>query len=495
MKLSMWMIANRLSPLMEIKTNIRQDAAPILKSARLVYSTNCVHVCQEGDHVICNGEGDTISLYDVTVKEAFEIIQDVFDFYQDWEDDIQKAVQRNDFQKIVDSSELLIQNPMSIQDANNKLLAISRHPDPATVDEEWEYISRYGYSSLNAVKAFDLSNSGIDFTRRGAHHFTPADSPLLKYGGLSYVLQLNGVECGRMTVLEMIRPTNPGDYQLLDRIAQYLEPALGTITLSGTDRPHFNALYSLIFHRTYDPRELQMQLTYQQWTENDYFQMFLIQPDSLQNSFRSIEILYGILQHNLPSCVVLRKDPFLLVLSNQILEGKQNLMDFLDALHKSNHIRVSFSLAAQGTAEIPWMLNQCLFGIKDAQIKTPDRWLTGFSRHAVDFILFFAEKNERVHACHPLIRKLWNDWETNGDEVFHTLLSYLDNERSVSKTSAALFTHRNTVMYRIRKIQDIYPVDLNDPETRYYLRLSMEILSSPVRLQAQAYSGPDYSAD
>ena len=50
-------------------------------------------------------------------------------------------------------------------------------------------------------------------------------------------------------------------------------------------------------------------------------------------------------------------------------------------------------------------------------------------------------------------------------------------------------------MYRIRKIQDIYPVDLNDPETRYYLRLSMEILSSPVRLQAQAYSGPDYSAD
>ena len=32
MKLSMWMIANRLSPLMDVRTNIRQDAAPALKS-------------------------------------------------------------------------------------------------------------------------------------------------------------------------------------------------------------------------------------------------------------------------------------------------------------------------------------------------------------------------------------------------------------------------------------------------------------------------------
>ncbi|MCI5758969.1 MAG: helix-turn-helix domain-containing protein [Eubacterium sp.] len=487
MKLSMWMIANRLSPLMDIKTSIRPDAAPVLKSARLVYSTDCVHVYPEKNYVVCSGEGDKIYLYDVTVKEAFEIIQDVFDFYQDWEDGIQKAVQKNDFQKITDSCELMIQNPMNIQDANNRLLAISRHPDPATVDPEWEYISRYGYSSLNAIKAFDLSNSNIDLSRHGVHHFTAADLASLEYGGLSYILEFNGVPCGRMTVLEMVRPANAGDCQILDRIAQYLEPALGTITLSGASSPCFNAIYSLIFHRTYDPRELQMQLTYQQWTENDDFQMLLIQPDSRQNSYRSVEILYGILQHNLPSCVIFRKDPFVLVLSNQILEGNQNLTDFLTTMHKSNQIRAAFSLGAKGTAEIPWMLNQCLFAIKNTDLKTPDGWLTGFAPHAIDYILFFAEKNERVHACHPLIRKLWYDQETNHDETFQTLLTYLDNERSVSKTSAVLFTHRNTVMYRIRKLQEIYPVDLNDPQTRYYLRLSMEILSSPVRLNMESF--------
>ena len=44
MKLSMWMIANRLSPLMDISVNIRPDAKPILNSARVAYSTNTAHV-------------------------------------------------------------------------------------------------------------------------------------------------------------------------------------------------------------------------------------------------------------------------------------------------------------------------------------------------------------------------------------------------------------------------------------------------------------------
>ena len=76
MKLSMWMIANRLSPLMDIAVNIRQDAKPILNSARVAYSTNTAHVYQSGNNVIVEGEGDQILLYDIKLKEAFDRIQE-----------------------------------------------------------------------------------------------------------------------------------------------------------------------------------------------------------------------------------------------------------------------------------------------------------------------------------------------------------------------------------------------------------------------------------
>lgn len=495
MKLSMWMIANRLSPLMDLKTNISADARPVLNSARLVYSTNCVHVYQEQDYVVCSGEGDSIYLYGVTEKEAFEIIQGVFDYFQDWEADLQAFIRKNDFQKIVNSCEILIQNPMDIQDANNKLLAISRHPDPAAVDPEWLYMSRYGYSSLNAIKALDLSQSNTDFTRHGVQPFSPADSSGLRHGGISYCLQYNGIDCGRMTILEMLRPINPGDYQLLDKIAQLLEPVMGNAVLSDHSPSQFNALYSLVFQKSYDVRELQLQLAYQQWTEGDDFQMLLIQPDYLQNTYRSVEILYSILLHNLPSCVIFRKDPYILVLSNQLLEKRHNLLDFLGTLHENNKIRAAFSIGAKGTAEIPWMVRQCLFAMKAAESENTENWLFYFEKYAVDYMLFHARGNEQIHACHPMVRKLWDEKEKNEDELFKTLMIYLDNERSVNKTSAALFTHRNTVMYRIRKLQETYSLNLDDPGTRYYLRLSMQVLASPVRQSTQFFSGPPLNSN
>ncbi|MBC8572602.1 helix-turn-helix domain-containing protein [Jingyaoa shaoxingensis] len=40
----------------------------------------------------------------------------------------------------------------------------------------------------------------------------------------------------------------------------------------------------------------------------------------------------------------------------------------------------------------------------------------------------------------------------------------------------ACYTHRNTVLYRIRKIQDMLDHDLSDPYTREYALLSIKVL-------------------
>ena len=71
MKLSMWMIANQMTEL-DVKLEISEDAPAVLNSARLAYATNCVHVYQENDYVVCDGEGDRIYIYDMDVTRAFE---------------------------------------------------------------------------------------------------------------------------------------------------------------------------------------------------------------------------------------------------------------------------------------------------------------------------------------------------------------------------------------------------------------------------------------
>ena len=65
-KLSIWMIANQMTEL-DVKLEIREDAPTVLNSARLAYATNCVHIYQEKDYVVCDGEGDRIYIYDMDI--------------------------------------------------------------------------------------------------------------------------------------------------------------------------------------------------------------------------------------------------------------------------------------------------------------------------------------------------------------------------------------------------------------------------------------------
>ena len=76
----------------------------------------------------------------------------------------------------------------------------------------------------------------------------------------------------------------------------------------------------------------------------------------------------------------------------------------------------------------------------------------------------------------PAVLELYGRQQQNGDELFRTLQIYLENERSISRTSEILYTHRNTVLYRIRKIQDMFDHDLSDPYTREYTLLSVKVL-------------------
>ena len=471
MKLSMWMIANRLSPLMDISSEISLEAKPILTSARLVYSTNCAHVYQDGPNVICDGEGNRITLYDIDVKEAFEIIQGVFDYFQDWSDQIEEAVECEDYQKVLDESMLILQNPMILMDGNCRLLAISNTPEMRELDPEWDYLCRYGYSSINSLHAMRYDYSNIDFSHHGNQKFNFSASKALAFGGVSYNMVFNNISCGRLTLLEKNRQTNPGDYQILERIARLIEPRLGAADPMITS--HWNVIYNLLDQKPFNEKELSLQLAYNQWTRTDTFQTILLQPlpDEPESS---IHMLSRTVSRYLPSCSVLIRDRSILVIGNRQLDTDAGIISFLHSLIGSNSIRAAFSLPAQGIASLPYLARQAAYAAETNQNSTET--LSSFLNCGLDYLLNCENSLEKIYACHPAVVILWKNALEKNDELYTTLKTYLDCERSLSKTASALFTHRNTVLYRIRKCQELLGDAMDIPEMRYYLRISMKIL-------------------
>ena len=60
-----------------------------------------------------------------------------------------------------------------------------------------------------------------------------------------------------------------------------------------------------------------------------------------------------------------------------------------------------------------------------------------------------------------------------GTDFYNTLKEYLLHGNNVSMTSKKLFIHRNTMIYRLGKINEILGVDINAPAVSQRLMLSM----------------------
>ena len=87
---------------------------------------------------------------------------------------------------------------------------------------------------------------------------------------------------------------------------------------------------------------------------------------------------------------------------------------------------------------------------------------------------------KNLEGCRGLIAKeirMLHTYDKEKDtEYCETLYQYLNCSRSLKKTCDVLFTHRNTVLYRIRRMQDDFCIPLDDPSAHARLLFSVSIV-------------------
>lgn len=79
---------------------------------------------------------------------------------------------------------------------------------------------------------------------------------------------------------------------------------------------------------------------------------------------------------------------------------------------------------------------------------------------------------------HRVLGPLLDYDRAHGSELMVTLHAYLENQRSAQKAAAVLFTHRQTVIYRIRKISELTGLDLAETASVAQLWLAAQTRDS-----------------
>ncbi|MBO7252369.1 MAG: helix-turn-helix domain-containing protein [Oscillospiraceae bacterium] len=108
-----------------------------------------------------------------------------------------------------------------------------------------------------------------------------------------------------------------------------------------------------------------------------------------------------------------------------------------------------------------------------------DKWIIPFSHCALDHLLHnISGPLQPWHIVAPQLRTLRSYDQEKGTQYFDTFREYLLQERDIPRTADALIIHRTTLLYRLKKIQSLIHIDLEDPRQRLYLALSLCIMDT-----------------
>lgn len=77
---------------------------------------------------------------------------------------------------------------------------------------------------------------------------------------------------------------------------------------------------------------------------------------------------------------------------------------------------------------------------------------------------------------HPFVLALYQQDIDDRSDNLETLYIYLLHERSYLKASKLMNLHRNSIVYRVGRVQEMFPMDLDDETVRNYIIFSYEML-------------------
>lgn len=86
-----------------------------------------------------------------------------------------------------------------------------------------------------------------------------------------------------------------------------------------------------------------------------------------------------------------------------------------------------------------------------------------------------SKEDEFTRFYKEYIEPIVNYDETHGTELLKTLESYFKNNGNLKQVSKDLYTHYNTVIYRIQKIQEILGINLKDAKDRLNVEVALQI--------------------
>lgn len=380
-------------------------------------------------------------------------------------------------QSIIDHAYYTFGNPIFVFDAGFNLIAANWEA-AKKANVGLELIEKRGFSN----EEFKMVNNRNHIHERVRKSEVPimAHNPELGYDQLLCAIDTQK-DLGHIVVSAVNRPLNPIDSQLLQILKKCIDQQLKKDEFirntKGFNYEYF--LKDLLDGKIATGKPFLDRLDYvgSEFSGNMYCLVIETARSSSTLNTYHIRNLFESLFPN--SKTLMYSGEIIGILSmykNQFLSNKY--LDNAIKICKENDLYAGLSNCFQNIIEIPEYYKQALRAIElgICTVDNPNLFL--YEDYYLEHMKnIFVQKESSKTFCHPKMKLLLDYDKKHDSELAYTLYMYLIHERNIAAASTAMHMHRNSLVYRIKKINLLIGDNYESYRERQYLILSYEIKS------------------
>lgn len=464
MRLSLFMLADWLQkyhPVCSIAEGARTIRNVRMFSDWHRFTDSNVYISRTGGDVggvICMHKNDYLLLDTDDESQVMNDIMDAFDYYNDWSDSLNRDLEQLTLQEILDASAEPLGATLMLADASYSILAQTENNAYFANDEAYQSIRLHGIMDIGHILNVERDNRIREYRR---------SSYVQDTGGFSFAPLVRNLFTGGSHWGWLIRvcPTHTrGQMDVQDELGDILEQWMqlhqkqqSLLELSGVFLSILDGSYS-----SQDSVLFQLRLMGWQPQEEKWVYTILGEEKALALPHKVEQLSSG-------ARALVYEDSVIALFHGTQLERQRFQCHLTDLLGKSD-CRCGVS---PGFSDFFTLREQYTFARAACTLGTGV--LCFFEDQVVRYAMTLAKKQCGPWLSHPALAQLQAYDQDNHTDFYETLRHYLRQERSTALTAGEMGLHRNTLLYRITRIQEITQLDLENPEVRFHLLLSFAI--------------------
>lgn len=483
MNISMWIIADWLKAY-DLNVSIK-DGSCHLKNIRMLTENSLIKpnrssllVCRSEDYfrsteggVLCLNGRDYIIVKTEDVDEVYNTVAEAMDFYEETESWMDQVIeQKNNLNVLLDCAGKMFCNPLFVADAGNRTLG-STMPQAEYNALNWLYQDQEDkfFLDFSIQQKINRILQGTERIREPFYKFVES----FPYKVLLRNLHRQDAHIGWVMLWEQRQKISKGQEQLLElfaaKVEKWLEHQSAYDILQKTDI--FRSLLENRGDKINDSVRLYMNAI--GWMDIDRKVLLYMLPSKVPEFH--LKYLENMINLHFPLGYAFIYENAIVAVWNLEKSGQTGIWKAL----KTELEKISLYAGVSGEffdlTELPRYYLQGKIALKYGI------HYAGAVNHINDYMEAYVRETLRSHICVDLysdkISVLQKYDKKHDTEYVQTLYEYLRHERNQTETAEYLHVHRNTLLKRLARIDELTELNLSDVNVRFQLWVSFMMLN------------------